>query len=426
MSIDDLPCELLNRIHRLAVGVFRDQPSLYTRMRVVVCGVSPRWQATAFADTVLWTHVFVDAKSTPADIARWVGQSQGRLLAFHILITRSSSSPEFVDWFRDCVAPHLPHCNSFTLICPRLAPTTALMLSLATMDGSFIQSIHLDIHPDPIVQQMLGHTVPYLFQNSMPLLTTFSLRRNFILWNAPSYYHSLQELRLHSLDSLYQPSVDNYLDLFRATPLLVRLFLKDIHYLGGRSSCLPLPTLPRLTHLAVVGVNVDAIDVVGYLIMPSLYTVRLEIDDIGEDFPVDYMNIAWRRVFTRVTTVILHLMTWDANVMGKIFCRMHRLRRLDLRNSVLHVAHSLHHVLLTLSSGFREMSLVVLGSSLPPATVHAILQSRVAPAPELHIIIARSRFQSVPADDFVLTGSALVSTAVFSSVDFWLDSCIIP
>jgi hypothetical protein len=91
-----------------------------------------------------------------------------------------------------------------------------------------------------------------------------------------------------------------------------------------------------------------------------------------------------------------------------------------------HVANSLHHVFLTSSGGFRETSLVVLGSSLPPAAIHAILQSRVAPAPELHIVIARSKFQSATADDFFLIDSALVSTAVFSSVDFWLDSCIIP
>jgi hypothetical protein len=435
MACQNLPSELINRIQRLSVGVFRDQPADYMKLRTIVCGLSSVWRAAGIADSLLWSHVYITSQSVPEDIMRWIGRSNGRPLDFHIMIVGSDTTPDFLDWFHDSLGPHLSLCQSFTFICPRLTPTMAMMNCLSTMDGSSIRSIHLDIHPNPLVFQILDQAVPYLFQNSIPLLTTFSLRRNFLLWNASSFYGSLQEIRFHSLGSVYKPSIEDFLNVFRATPLLMRLFLKDIVYLGGRITSLPLPTLSRLTHLDVV-LTQDVIDIVGYLTLPALYTVRMQVDHTGDDSHVPYMNVAWYRILDRVTTAVLRVNSWNPNFLPGLLRRMVHLRRLDLRPSGPSMARDFNHVIVvtSTSSGFlRETRVAVLGSILPKKNIEAMLQSSVATASDLHLIIPQSQNDNgtlegadgILVEHFLHEGN-VVSKLFYDSIDYWLDDCIIP
>jgi hypothetical protein len=310
----------------------------------------------------------------------------------------------------------------------------AMMDCLSTMDGSAIRSVHLDIYPNPLVFQILNQAVPYLFRNSMPLLTTFSLRRNFLLWHASSFYGSLQEIRFHSLRSVYKPSIEDFLDVFRATPLLVRLLLKDVVYLGGRRSSLPRPTLPCLTHLDVV-LTQDVIDIVGYLNVPALYTVRMQLDHHGQDSQVPYMNVVWRHVLDRVTTAVLRVNTWNINLLPSVLQRMVHLRRLDLQPSGPSMARDFNHVVVTstLPGFLRETRIVVLGSILPKKNIDAMLRSSVASASELRLILPQSLNDDGTvsgADGFLvehfLDEHQVVSKLFYDSIDYWLDDCITP
>lgn len=196
--------------------------------------------------------------------------------------------------------------------------------------------------------------------------------------------------------------------------------------MGGRTSNLPLPILPRLTHLAFFGLTVDVIDVVAGLILPSLYTLRMEIDHATKESPGDYMNVAWYCLFDKVTTLILQLDTWDANLMGRVLRRMLHLRCLDLCKCSSDVTNMFHHVFLTCSRYFPDVTLVILGSTLPQITIESILRNRVGPASDLHLIVPQTHLRSGPIAEHFLVGLFVHSRSFFTTVDLWLDDCIIP
>ncbi|KAJ7608638.1 hypothetical protein DFH06DRAFT_1346793 [Mycena polygramma] len=343
------PVELLSKILRMAAGVFQDKPHLFSQTRNNVCGVCQRWRAVGLNDAILWSHLLITPRSNRAYAITQLQRSISSPLGFYFILLDGASFPEFIEWVISDLGPFFPRCNAITLNSPDRIRTDLIMECLSGLNSSDVRTMRLDIRPASLHDQSNGLLVPMPFMGRFDHLSSFSIRRNFLLWDVAPLFVHLQELSLGSFRPIYQPSLDQLLDLIRAAPLLVQLHLRDVDCSRSRTSTEPLATLPAhfyLTHLSVLGLTSGVVDLVGCLSLPSLHTLQVHMNHQSEDDDCRYLLISWRSLMSRVTTAIIRINTWQVDLVGCIMRHLSSVRRLDLRQSAGVVAIAIPIVLL--------------------------------------------------------------------------------
>ncbi|KAJ7692804.1 hypothetical protein B0H16DRAFT_1751763 [Mycena metata] len=414
--MDSIPPELKYKILRAAVGVFRDQPHLFMRTREIICCLSREWRILGLSDTAIWSHVFVSPRLQRVDIVRRAMRGPSEI-DIYLELLDPVVEPSFLSWFADEIGPLLLRCCELRVVSPHRSASMDMFATLATLDGTSLEFVHLDVRPVDLSQQWWDTAVPPIFHGLLPHLRSFSLRRNFLLPSATPFLANIQELKLHSLHSLYTPTIGTMLDVLRATPSLVRLYMRDVELSDWRT-VLPAPNLPHLTHLGVVGLSMGVIDLCSLITAPSLHTFLLEY---GDEDPLDYMHIVWNDIFLTVTTAIIRTASWDPNEFGRIMSRFSSAVRFDLRRNDQMITVAFHHVVLTWHRCFPKAELVVLPTSLTPGVTAALLTdpNRTSASPNLHIVAPSSLHdRSTFEETYVLLGN-VVSRPVIENVDYW-------
>ncbi|KAJ7038557.1 hypothetical protein C8F04DRAFT_1255835 [Mycena alexandri] len=387
--------------------------------REAVCCLSRHWRAIGLADGVLWSHVFVSPRLERSDILRCSGRCSSDLDVYVELLDMTLD-PSFLPWFTVHVAPLLLRCREISIVSPYTSPSMDLFRTLSTLDGTSLQSVYLDFRPVALHEQWMNSPIPPPFRGLLPQLRLFSMRRNFLLPSTTPFFQSLQELHLCSLRHPYMPTMETMLDIFRSTPSLVRLRLRDVECSGWRTSSLPLPILANLTHLAIINLTVGVIDLLSFVSMPSLHTFHLEY---RHDNAMEYMQIAWVDIFLGVTTAIVRTESWDHDMFARVLCRFKAAIRIDLRKNDHLISGAFHHLVLTWEGYLVNAEIVLLPSWLPLVTAADLLTNprRRSGSARLHLITPSSLFDLTTSVEYYLSADGTVrSRPVFGPVDFWV------
>ncbi|KAJ6497123.1 hypothetical protein C8R47DRAFT_1069173 [Mycena vitilis] len=334
------PVELLSKILRMAAGVFQDKPHLFSQTRNNVCCVCQRWRAVGLNDAILWSHLLITPRSNRAYAITQLRRSLSSPLGFYIISLDGTSFPEFIGWIISNMGPFFSRCNEITLISPDRMRTDLMMECLAGLTSYGVRTMRLDIRPPSLRDQSNGLFVPMALMGRFHHLSSFSIRRNFLLWDMAPFFGHLQELSLGSFGPLYRPSLDQLLGLIRAAPLLVQLHLRDVDCARSRTSTEPLGASPAhfyLTHLSVLGLTSGVVDLVGYLSLPALHTLRIHMNRESEDDDCRYLLLSWRSLMSRVTTAIIRINTWQVDLVGRFMVRLSSAILVDIRDHYINV-----------------------------------------------------------------------------------------
>jgi hypothetical protein len=148
----------------------------------------------------------------------------------------------------------------------------------------------------------------------------------------------------------------------------------------------------------------------------------MDVDDIAEAAPLNYMQISWDTIFDGVTTVVLRLNTRDVTFLVTLLHRAVRLRRLDLRQSKSSLASSFNHIILRYDGLFPEMEVVLLGSPVTASNIEQMLRKRKAGSAGVHIFLPDTGGM---VEHFLLR-NVVRSNIVSYPIDYWSDPCIVP
>ncbi|KAJ7213696.1 hypothetical protein C8J57DRAFT_1602011 [Mycena rebaudengoi] len=226
------------------------------------------------------------------------------------------------------------------------------------------------------------------FRGILPVLTSLRLDVSLLLWGGIPMCLKLRILVLHHIRFSFEPSLGEFLALFKSTPHLECLQLR---YISCKEvDVQPSPsviTLPCLTHLVLSPVEESTFLLVAAIKMPALRNIILDIyEESLVSHVIDYLHEALHSV----TMARWDLVQTSTDEIPKLFDAMPALEVVDGRGAEPCFSELIHEMAVGSLERWPKLSALVLGEVPEDKMLLDIMRASTACNVELHAFFPRT------------------------------------